>query len=257
MPSTPRAGEPPVADEAHEWVSFEIGDETVTFDLTFLASSWRCLYGDGCPGILDHPAPELEHGCCTHGAHFTTKRDRRRVAELIDRLTDDEWQLKGVADELGGPITKDADQGAWVTRTHEGACVLLNRPGWPAGAGCALHQAAVRRGERPLDWKPYVCWQLPLRAEYHTDDNGHVTTMLRDWKRRDWGEGGAEFHWWCTEAPEAFTGAEPVYRALRDDIVALVGRPAYDALVTYLDRRAGIQVLPHPAVRRRTLNSDA
>ena len=47
--------------------------------------------------------------------------------------------------------------------------------------------------------------------------------MLREWKRRDWGEGGAEFHWWCTEDPEAFVGHRPVYEELRDEIVELVG----------------------------------
>ncbi len=57
-----------------------------------------------------------------------------------------------------------------------------------------------------MDWKPDVCWQLPLRLEEKVDDNDHITKVLREWKRRDWGEGGFEFHWWCTEAPDAFVG---------------------------------------------------
>ena len=88
-----------------------------------------------------------------------------------------------------------------MTRLVDDACIFLNRPGSPQGAGCALHVAALEAGERPLDWKPNVCWQLPLRLEHSTDENGHVTSRLRDWKRRDWGDGGHEFHWWCTEAP--------------------------------------------------------
>lgn len=223
----------PLAD-TREWLSFEVDDETVLFDLTWLRSRWRCLYGDGCPGIADRPAPEAEHGCCTHGAHFVTKQDRKATAARISALGEDEWQLRDAAESHDGAIVHDGGLGAWVTATHDGACILLNRTDWPGGAGCALHQAALRRGERPVDWKPTVCWQVPLRAEYHTDDNGHVTTMVREWRRRDWGDGGAEFHWWCTEAPEAFDAETPVFLSARDELVELVGRAAYDALVDHL-----------------------
>ena len=67
--------------------------------------------------------------------------------------------------------------------------------------------------------------------------------------RRDWGEGGAEFHWWCTEAPEAFSGREPVYKTSRDEIVELVGEPIYDLMVEQLER-PNWTPLPHPVVRR-------
>ena len=117
-----------------------------------------------------------------------------------------------------------SEEPATVTRLVDDACSFLNRPGFDGGTGCALHIAAREAGERPLDWKPNVCWQVPIRLEHSPDDNGHVTSRLREWKRRDWGEGGDEFHWWCTEAPEAFSGAEPVYRTSRDEIVELIGQ---------------------------------
>ena len=248
-------GEPPLPVDAHEWVALEVEGDTYQFDVTFLTSAWRCIFGQGCPGILDHPAPEQEHGCCSHGAFFDGKKDRRRVQAQIERLGAEDWQLRDVAESLGGAVARDED-GSWVTRTHDGACIMLNRPGWPGGAGCALHAAALRLGERPLDWKPYVCWQLPLRLDYHRDDNGHLTYLLREWKRRDWGEGGAEFHWWCTEQAEAFVDHEPVYVTLRDEIVELVGRPAYDALVAYLERRGHEQLLPHPTLNSRARPAD-
>ena len=101
---------------------------------------------------------------------------------------------------------------------------------------------------------PEVCWQLPLRRIDETDDNGHVTSTVREWKRRDWGEGGADFHWWCTDGPEAFVGGRPVYLELRDELVAMVGEVPYQFLVDHLRRRkrqpASVP-LPHPAVRRR------
>ena len=129
---------------------------------------------------------------------------------------------------------------------------MLNRPGFAGGAGCALHQAALDAGERPLDWKPDVCWQLPLRLEESTDDHGHVTSTLREWKRRDWGDGGAEFHWWCTESHDAFVSPDPVYVTMRDEIVELIGATPYELLADYLDRRREWQPVPHPALRSAT-----
>ena len=71
-----------------------------------------------------------------------------------------------------------------------------DRPGYAGGVGCALHIAALDAGERPLEWKPEVCWQVPLRLEHSTDEAGHLTSLLREWKRRDWGVGCTDFGWW-------------------------------------------------------------
>ena len=43
-------------------------------------------------------------------------------------------------------------------------------PASRAGPGCALHRAALARGQAPLELKPDVCWQLPLRREDTTDE---------------------------------------------------------------------------------------
>jgi hypothetical protein len=242
---------PPPAEDLHEWLSFDDPEEdrTWVFDLTFLTSEWTCIFGRGCPGVLTGPAPELEEGCCSYGAHFTDEDDARHVRAMADRLTDSQWQLAKVARRRGGPTCSN-QAGETVTRMVDGACIFLNRRGFPGGAGCALHRAALEIGERPLDWKPEVCWQLPLRRVDETDDYGHVTSTLREWKRRDWGAGGFEFHWWCTEDHAAFVGERPVFRALRDEIVAMVGETPYQMLVAHLDGRTGT-LLPHPALRRR------
>ncbi len=110
----------------------------------------------------------------------------------------------------------------------------------------------MRKGARPLDYKPEVCWQLPLRREDHEEDDGHVTSTIVEWKRRHWGDGGQEFHWWCTEAPEAFVGRDPVYRSMRDELVELVGKRVYVRVAEYLDARDAqpVAFLPHPTVRR-------
>jgi hypothetical protein len=72
---------------------------------------------------------------------------------------------------------------------------------------------------------------------------------LREWKRRDWGAGGDDFHWWCTDAPDAFDGHRPVYEELRDEIVELIGQWAYDAVLAEIDRRGKATFLPHPTLR--------
>lgn len=266
---------------AHEWMSFPDPDEERTwlFDITFLESQWTCIYGRGCQGVLTGPAPELEHGCCSYGAHMTGAKDARRVEAAAATLTAQQWEFRDRARPRGAKRPNVIKRGAGdelVTRLVKGACIFLNRPGFPGGAGCALHRAALERGVPHRELKPDVCWQLPLRREDEVADDGYVTTVIRQWDRRDWGAGGAEFHWWCTEAPDAFVGGRPVYEELEDELVALTSRKVYKRLLRYIDARRGRRAasstatdhpvrtvrplpaavpvavpLPHPAVRRR------
>ncbi len=244
--------------DRHEWVSFEDPDEdrTWVFDLTFLVSNWTCIFGRGCKGVLTEDATELQQGCCSYGARFNDDADRERVEAVAATLDDSQWQFAPVARERGGP-TKPLANGESATRLVDGACIFLNRPGFSTGPGCALHFAAEARGVSFLDYKPEVCWQLPVRREDTVDDNGHVTSTVREWKRRDWGDGGAEFHWWCTESPEAFIGANAVYENLRDELVALTSQAAYDLVVAHIEQRRRERgpdraFLPHPAVKTDT-----
>lgn len=267
---------------AHEWMSFPDPDDERTwlFDVTFLESNWTCIFGRGCQGVMTGPAPELVQGCCSYGAHFTGAKDARRVENAAATLTPEQWQFwrQGQPRDGGRPrVVKRSRSGDLSTRLVKDACIFLNRPDFPGGAGCALHRAAMDRGVPHLELKPDVCWQLPLRREDEVADDGYVTSVIRQWDRRDWGPGGDEFHWWCTEDPEAFVGSRPVYEELADELIALSGRKIYKRLVRYLQARAGrpsangsrrgatkstttvavttpvpVPVpLPHPAVRRR------
>ena len=245
------------ADDVHEWVSFEDPDELRTwmFDATFLRSNYRCIWGCGCQGVLDEPSEQLQQGCCSFGAHFVDDDDVQTVVRAFVKVRPEHMQfhakaVKGGFLRAGDAPDRPGEEAPTVTRLVDDACIFLNRPGFEGGAGCALHIAAVAAGERPLDWKPNVCWQLPIRLDESTDVNGHVVSRIREWKRRDWGDGGAEFAWWCTEAPEAFSGAEPVYVAMRDELVEMVGLGVYELLVELLDRAAAVRV-PHPALRQR------
>ena len=227
-----------IRDNQREWISFDdaVEERTWLFDVTFLESSWKCIYGEGCQGIEEHPDINAQRGCCSHGAYFGDDDDRRRVTDAIEHLTSEHWQLMDA--EGGDPIYRDED-GAWRTRVLDGACIFLNRPGFPGGAGCALHTSALASNRAPLELKPDVCWQVPIRREDHETESGHLFTMIREWSRADWGDGGHDFGWWCTEATEAFGASEPVYVALRDELIALCGStPVYESLVEVLDERA-------------------
>lgn len=252
--SSPRQGQQARDHQVQEYIAFDHEGDRWLFDLSFLTSNWTCIFGAGCQGVLDHPAPELGHGCCTFGAHFTDEDDLMRVAEAAGRLTDEHWQLRGVAQRRGGPF-KSVD-GATVSRVVDGACIFLNRPGARQGHGCALHIGALAHGERPLDWKPEVCWQLPLRLVFHEDENGRRTHTLRVWDRADWGEGGTDFAWWCTEGHDAFVGHQPVYLEMRDEIIALVGAERYQMLVEAVEARALNTPVPAPRLKKHTPSTD-
>ena len=252
-----------VPADLHEWISFDdpVTRRTWLFDATYLTSNHRCIWGEGCEGILDAPAQDLAQGCCSYGAHFVDDEDVQTVVKAFVRITPKHMQFHskavkggflrpGDAEDAFDDTTPEGVAPPTVTRMVEDACIFLNRPGFSGGAGCALHIAALDAGERPLDWKPNVCWQVPVRLEDSTDENGHVTSRLREWKRRDWGVGGNDFHWWCTEAPEAFSGSEPVYLSARDEIVELVGQEIYDLMVEQLERPNWVP-LPHPVTRIR------
>ena len=237
-----------------EWVSFDdpVEDGRIwQVDVTFLLSSWDCIFGSGCQGVLTAPAPELVQGCCSYGAHFSDKGDRRRTEKLAETLPDELWQYaklgrrKGIAVRVG----KHEGEPDWRTRLVDGACIFLNRPGWKSGPGCALHQWGMQTGTHHSELKPEVCWQLPLRRLDEVQPDGSVISKLTEFGREGWGEGGEEFGWWCTEAPEAFVNARPVYRSLEPELRLMLGDRLYGAVAAYLDTRRNTQPAPvvHPA----------
>ena len=251
-------------DVAREWLTFPDPadpDHEIRADATWLMSSWRCLFGDGCPGI--EPG-RPDDGCCTHGAFFSGHADEKRVRAAAAELTEDDWQFKSVALQGRKGLTEwDEAHGERRKRTrrHEGACVFLNRPGFPAGQGCSLHALALRTGRPITETKPDVCWQLPLLSEENeiTRTDGRVvkTTTVTEFDRRAWGSGGEDLQWYCTEAPEAHSAKVPVYRSNADEIAALIGAPAYARLVELLDARSRTRGLLaiHPADQQRASRS--
>jgi hypothetical protein len=239
-----------------EWVTFPDPKEKGRrwqIDVTFLLSNWQCIFGHGCQGVLTEPTPELHLGCCSYGAHFSNRKDRDLVARVARELRDDEWQFAKVGRRKGiyAKAGKDDDgKMEWRTRLVKDACIFLNRDGFGTGPGCAIHVHAMRTGVHHSALKPEVCWQLPLRRLDEEQEDGTVVSTLTEFGREGWGEGGQDFAWWCTEAPEAFTGAEPVYRSMEAELRKMLGKRLHRAVVEYLDARyddRDVGPVEHPA----------
>lgn len=233
------------------------GEHVIRADLTWLCSRWTCIFGRGCHGTVEGQAST---GCCNHGAYFTDKDDEKRVARFAEQLTRDDWELydEGHRDTKYGPRLKftkkaeDEDEGRRKTRVVDGACIFANREGHPGGIGCALHGLALRNGMNPLETKPEVCWQLPVRREQEWIDRPDGTRILRstlaEFDRRGWGEGGHDLDWYCTSSPEAHVGGEPMYLSYGPELVALVGKKAYDELAAICAKRLQLGLVAvHPA----------
>jgi hypothetical protein len=244
-----------MAGPTREWVSFDDPTEDGRrwqVDITFLLSSWECIFGCGCEGVLTAPAADMVQGCCSYGAHFSDKKDRDHVVKVAKKLTEDEWQFAAAGRQKGiyAKSGKDEDgKQEWRTRLVDDACIFLNRPDFHLGAGCALHVHSMRTNEHHSDVKPEVCWQLPLRREDDEQEDGTVVSTLSEFGRDGWGEGGDDFAWWCTESQSAFVGREPVYVSLREELRKMLGTSLYDQVAAYLDARRAATPPPvqHPA----------
>ncbi len=221
-------------DMPRTWVEFEDPEhagQRFRCDLTFLTSRWRCIFGSGCPGIY---ADRPDDGCCTLGAHFTDADDVERVRAVAAELGEDEWQHHPGSSRPSA--WSERVDGERATRVVDGACIFLNRPGFPAGPGCALHQHALRTGTPPHRAKPDVCWQVALRRSYRTvelpDESSYLEISVGEYDRRGWGPGGHDLDWYCSSSPAAHVAPEPVYRHLADELVELMGEGGYAELVT-------------------------
>jgi hypothetical protein len=205
-----------VAEEFEEIVE---GDTMWRFERSFLTSTWTCLFGRGCKGILSEPAEHLGEGCCSVGADLGDEDEARMISALAACLAPERFEHH--ADAAAGGIFKDAAR--LHTRVVDGACIFLNRPGFSGGAGCALHLEALAQGESPVEWKPSVCWQLPIRVDWQLQNDGKEVATVRRWTRRDWGDEGSAMAWCCTEEPEAFIGDRRVIDSMADELDVLVG----------------------------------
>ena len=201
----------------------DAGDTIWRFERSFMTSNWTCIWGRGCLGIGDTRDSVTGHGCCSLGAELDGVDEAMNLAAMAATLTPEIFQFHAEA-QTGG-IFRDEQNNA--TRVVDGACIFHNRNGFSGGAGCALHIGALAYDESPIDWKPSVCWQLPIKVDWVMRDDDVEIATVRGWKKSDWGDHSEKMAWVCTEEPEAYMGEQPVIESLADELTAIVGEEVF------------------------------
>ena len=248
-----------------DWVEFENPanpEEIFKCDLTWLTSYWQCIYGNGCCGI---DADKPDAGCCSDGAYYTGKEDEKRVFEAAKKLTRADWQFYDQArpKKVGGKlqiteIGLDKDR---KTKKIKDSCIFLNRvgyeaPGYTGSFGCALHHLALKEQVHFVDTKPDICWQLPIRRSWETREYGDeqiTVVVIGEYTRTAWGEGGADFDWYCTSNSEAHVGRVPVYQSSEVELTKMMGSKGYAELVKLCDSRMAAISATRKAQKKREL----
>lgn len=201
------------------WIEIQSEGVSWLLDMAFLLSGYHCTFGQGCPGVQG----SSDIGCCVIGTPIY-KEEMATVKERVAMLTEDDWQNKTkrwrkfyprrqIQSLYNTKIVKHKDG-------HQG-CIFANRSDFQNGAGCAFHVAAVRRGEDPIDWKPEICWQVPLSVKWV---EGIDAYMIRMTTREDWNPGYADYdllEWWCTDDSSSWGNGLPVYLTLHKELKKL------------------------------------
>ena len=244
-------------DFPRAWVEFgdpADPDQVFRCDLTWLTSSYTCIFGQGCHGIYK-TSPDT--GCCTLGAHFSDKDDEKRVASYVAQLDADTWQFRPEGKVRRRDWVETDDEGARKTLTVEvdgqEACIFHNRTDFPLGAGCALHALAIQQGRHPLETKPDVCWQLPIRRSFRDvqrpDGTSYTEVAISEYDRRGWGPGGHDLDWYCSGNTEAHVAVEPLYVTSAAELTELMGPEGYAELARHAEAhlRSRSTLGRHPA----------
>ena len=119
-------------------------DQRFRVDLSWLCSSWTCIFGSGVQGHLCRPpGRRLLH----LGAHFTDDERTSRGPGRRRRVDTEGSGRSGPRRDLvrtrcRWAVDRDG-RGRPQTKGQEGACIFLNSPGFAGGGGCALHTTRV------------------------------------------------------------------------------------------------------------------
>ena len=229
-----------------EWLTFPAPDDDrqqFRVNVSFLLSTYRCLFGSGCPGLLNSPAkPDL--GCCERGVTFVDDDDFAHVAAMVDELTAEDCDNVEHVRSRGWYLRSKGGR-PYKTRKLGGVCIFGNREGGATGKpGCAFHHLATRTGRHPADTKPSICWSVPLNfsAEPPDEPGGRETTIVSAFTADAWGgtddaeepDGRGHVGWWCIDTPDAYAGTSPAYVTLEYELRKRMGDASYERMVELL-----------------------
>ena len=237
-------------------------DETQVFrcDLTWLTSSYMCIFGQGCQGIYAD-APDV--GCCTLGAHFADKDDEKRVAGNVSQLTPE--RLAVPPGPAGEEVRLDRDRRRRRAqdprhRVRRAAGVRLPQPGAtsrrpaaraaPAARSTDSHSSRVGTRSRPSPTCAGSCRSAASSAPSSVQDGTSYTEVsIGEYDRRGWGPGGHDLDWYCSGNTEAHVALEPVFVTHEAELVELMGAAGYAELSRHCEAhvRSRSALALHPA----------
>jgi hypothetical protein len=231
-----------------EWLTFpdpEDPDHQFRVNVSFLLSNYECIFGRGCPGLLNRGVhPDI--ACCERGVTFLGDDDFEHVAEMVGELTPEDCDNIDHV-RLRGWFQRSPGSGRpYKTRKVGDACIFANRTEGSAGkAGCAFHHLAERTGRHHTETKPFICWSIPLNlsTERPIEPGGAHTTIVTAFTADAWGgtdddeepDGHGHMGYWCVDTPDAYRGAREVYRSMERELRKGIGDAAYERLVELLD----------------------
>lgn len=210
-------------------------------NLTFVLSAYNCIYGQGCPGLLNRGV-QPDVACCERGVTFPDDEDFTNVENSVSQLTEED------CDNLDHVRNK-----GWYLRTPKGKpyktrklfdrCIFSNREGGPTGKpGCAFHHLAERTGQNMIDLKPFICWTNPVRFDETMESDVSVLTITAfdadDWGGTDDSEepnGHGYMGYWCIDTPDAYNGKVPMYVSQEAELRKMMGDSGYVELCTLIE----------------------
>jgi hypothetical protein len=239
-----------------EWLTFKgPSGQVYQVNLSFFLSNYHCIFGAGCPGLMNRYSQAEDMGCCERGVTFTSDEDFEHVEAMVEQLTADD------ADNLNHIRSNGWYQSLhgnpYKTKKLHDNCIFSNRGTGPTGKiGCAFHHLALRTGQDITDTKPEICWTVPLSVgrEIRYEDLTPVEVMIISAHTADawggWEDGDYEdeprghMGYWCTDTPDAYTGDVPAYKSFEQELRKLIGDEDYERMVELIKDR---KPLPMPA----------
>lgn len=227
-----------------EWIEFpdpEDEDHRYRVNVSFLMGSWHCLFGRGCPSLLN-VAEDYAMGCCERGVTLSAE-DVQNLPQWVDQMTEQDADNIAHIREKGWFTT---NRGVVAkTRKLGDRCIFANRVNGPANApGCAFHVLANRLGVSHIKTKPEICWAVPLWIKDHQDySTTHpvLTTTVSGVDADTWGGGedqdGQRGHmgYWCMDTPDAYLGNRPpLVLRMDEELRAMLGDKIVDRILELL-----------------------
>ena len=256
-----------------DWLTVWNDDDgyTTRVNLSFLASNWKCIYGQGCPGIFPKSATTIapDIACCMDGFYMVDQDDYNTVDKHVGMLTPDDWdsELQREYTRTGkwaiarrpftGDDEEDDGKSNVKSRVIRGGCIFANRADGSVGStgkiGCAfLHMGnRLNAGEHDIfdnseehkNYMPHVCSTVPIKTYWNDAGEWVIDAWSVDmWRIDRWpfDEDGASdsfTHWWCVDSADAYVAKDMVVDRMRRELIDYLGDELYETVRSSIHAR--------------------